>query len=351
MRWPRHDQGLLQAKSVAAVVTAWMLASWLLPPSVTTFAPFTALLALQSTVYRSVWHSLQYAAAVAAGVLPATALSAATGVQAWSLAVVMTAAFAAARLPVYGPLRLQVPVTALFAFTAGGGVVGYSLHLVAAVALGIGCGLTVSLLLAPPAYYRSAEEAVLQLSASVAELLTDIAGTLRDSAPDRARSDAWARRASNLEATARRARETVDEGETSARLNPRRLWRPDRPAALPRQRRVVNTLQRVALQTQSIQRGLAYAADSDYYDELARDFLSPYAGLLEAAAGGVEAFGGLDGDAFDHHLNAGHRHYMALTTGSRLEHLNAPNEWPLYGGLLTDAYRILEELQEAARHD
>jgi hypothetical protein len=58
-----RDTVLLRVKSVAAIVAAWSLASWLLPRSVTTFAPFTTLLALQGTVYRTVWQSLRYAAA------------------------------------------------------------------------------------------------------------------------------------------------------------------------------------------------------------------------------------------------------------------------------------------------
>ncbi|WP_329403049.1 hypothetical protein OG523_02060 [Streptomyces virginiae] len=46
---------------------AWVLARYLLPPPVSTFAPFIALVALQVTVYRSVRDCLQYVPALAAG--------------------------------------------------------------------------------------------------------------------------------------------------------------------------------------------------------------------------------------------------------------------------------------------
>ncbi|WP_240662561.1 aromatic acid exporter family protein [Streptomyces sp. WAC 06738] len=130
-----RDDVLLLGKSVAAVVAAWTLASWLLPPQVTTFAPFTTLLALQATVYRSVWHSVRYVAAVGVGVVLATGFGAVAGVHAWSLALMMLVAFAAGRLELIGALRLQVPVTALFA--AGGGQVDYGLALASAVGTGL----------------------------------------------------------------------------------------------------------------------------------------------------------------------------------------------------------------------
>ncbi|WP_373297522.1 hypothetical protein [Streptomyces nojiriensis] len=48
-------------------MAAWVLARYLLSPSVATFAPFTALVSLQATVYRSVRDCLQYVLAMTAG--------------------------------------------------------------------------------------------------------------------------------------------------------------------------------------------------------------------------------------------------------------------------------------------
>ncbi|MFJ9550514.1 hypothetical protein [Streptomyces erythrochromogenes] len=45
-----RDEVLLGAKTVIAAMAAWVMARYLLPPSVSTFAPFTALVSLQGTL-------------------------------------------------------------------------------------------------------------------------------------------------------------------------------------------------------------------------------------------------------------------------------------------------------------
>ncbi|MFD6986510.1 hypothetical protein ACFWAX_38440, partial [Streptomyces sp. NPDC059956] len=59
-----RDEVVLGGKTVVAAMAAWVLARYLLPPAVSTFAPFTALVALQATVYRSVRDCLQYVLAL-----------------------------------------------------------------------------------------------------------------------------------------------------------------------------------------------------------------------------------------------------------------------------------------------
>ncbi|MFE1781676.1 aromatic acid exporter family protein [Streptomyces sp. NPDC059506] len=363
-----RDDVLLQAKAVLAVVAAWSLASWLLPPGVTTFAPFTALLALQGTVYRSLWQSLRYMGAVVVGVVLAAGFGTTAGVHAWSLAVLMVFALAAARLQPLGAQRTQVPVTAVFAFAAGGGQLDYSLHLVAAVVIGVGCGLAVTVFWAPPTRYRSAAEAVDRLSSEVCGLLSDISRTLRETTPGEREAREWADRAARIGTTARRARETVESGEESARLNPRRVLNGGR-RSLEDHHAVINTLERVGAQAQSVARGLSYAAGSDHYDALARDFLTGYADLLAdtaaaarrfgrqdrdgsvpddsepgSAAPGGAAPGGAERDGLRESVEGGRRRYRDLAARNRRENLDAPGEWPLYGALLTDAHRILDEL-------
>ncbi|GAB2590141.1 aromatic acid exporter family protein [Streptomyces capparidis] len=357
----RHDgsereRAVWVVKTVVAVVAAWWVASSLLPHPVTTFAPFTALLAMQATVYRSVRQALRYGAAAAVGMTLAAAFGTAAGVHPWSLAVLTVCALAASRLPVYGSQRLQVLVTSLFAFNSGGGEPHYVLRLVAAVGIGLGCGLAVNVLLPPPTRYRSAREAVAELSSSVCGLLHDIASTLRDGAPGEDRTREWARRARRVEKVARRARRTVADGEESARLNPRRVFRGgDR--TLPEHHRRIGTLERVGFQAQSIVRGLTYAANDADWAALAEDFLVPYADLLADAA---RAFSDGDGDGDGRDagerdgaepgdaVRAGRDRYRELTARARHRELTAPDEWPLYGTLLTDAYRILEELDRPA---
>ncbi len=120
-----RDGMLLQAKGAAAATVAWCLSSWLLPANVTAFAPFTALLALQATVYRSMWDSAQYLGAMAIGTAVAAAFGSTVGVHAWALCVLVFVALMVARLHLLGGQDAQVPVVALFAFAGGGGRIDY----------------------------------------------------------------------------------------------------------------------------------------------------------------------------------------------------------------------------------
>ncbi|WP_168220635.1 aromatic acid exporter family protein [Streptomyces sp. RFCAC02] len=349
---PERDEALLQVRAVLAVVVAWGIASWLLPVSVTTFAPFTSLLALHGTVYRSLWQSLRYMAAVAVGVIVAAAFGSTAGVHLWSLAVVTAAALLASRLPTLGGQRFQVPVTALFAFSAGGGRIDYSFHLVTAVLIGVGCGLAATVFLAPPTRFHDARAAVGQLAGHVGDLLRDMARTLGETTPDPALAQEWSERAARVGGLAGHARDAAAAGEESARLNPRRLP-VSRRLAPPAHSTVINALERVGHQAESIARGLAHAARSENYDALARDFLTPYAELLTEAAAAVECLGFDEDRVADTcedvgaHIEEGRRLYAALNARARGEHLDAPGEWPLYGALLTDAHRALDDLSTA----
>ncbi|UCM89948.1 aromatic acid exporter family protein [Streptomyces marincola] len=345
--WERDDL-TMHAKAVLAAVAAWSIASWLLPVSVTTFAPFTSLLSVHGTVYRSLWQSLRYMGAVAVGVVLAAGFGSTAGIHAWSLAVLLIAALAVARLRPLGAQRLQVPVTALFAFSAGGGQLDYSLQLVAAILIGVGCGLATAVLWAPRLRHGSADEAVRSLGGEVCGLLSDIADDLRETTPDETRAQEWLDRARRIDGLAQRARASVEDGEEAARLNPRRLVRGGH-LRLPAHHAAVNVLERVGHQTQSIARGLRYAAHSDHYQALARDFLTGYAELLTDVAVAarelpVSEDADADGEALRDRVDRARRCHDRLAARSRRAHLDAPGEWPLYGALLTDAARILDDL-------
>ncbi|ONK11977.1 aromatic acid exporter family protein [Streptomyces sp. MP131-18] len=347
--WQRVDP-LLAAKTVLAAVVAWSLASWLLTPGVTTFAPFTSLLSLQGTVYRSLWQSLRYMGAVAVGVMLAAGFGSTAGLHAWSLAILMAAALATMRLRALGAQRLQVPVTALFAFSAGGGQLEYSFQLLAAVLIGVGCGLATSVLWAPPLRHRGADEAVSTLSREVCGLLRGIADALRETTPDASQTRDWLDRTEKVGVLAQQARAAVENGEEAARLNPRRLIAGEH-LRLPVHHTAVNILERVGHQAQSIARGLHYAVHSEHYTALARDFLTGYAELLADTAVAArelrvsEVRGGEgDDEELHEHLARGRQCHDRLAARSRRERLDAPGEWPLYGALLTDAYRILDDL-------
>ncbi|WP_432747490.1 aromatic acid exporter family protein [Streptomyces sp. JH002] len=352
--WEREDL-LLQLKTVAAAVAAWSLASWLLAPGVATFAPFTTLLAIQGTVHRSIQQSWRYLAAVTLGVVLAAVFGSAVGRTAWTLAVLLLVALALSRAQPLGAQRLQVPVTALFAFSTGNGEWDYGAGLAAAVLIGIGCGLVAVVVLAPAVHHRDADRSVAYLAGRVGDLAAGVARDLREGGPGEAETRAWWDEAQALRTMARQARATVELGEENVRLNPRRLVSGGL-LSLPDHHARVTALERAAYQLESVVRGLDYAAGRDNRAELAGDFLLPFAGLLEdigraahqlgesgsaapAGEGGPEPDGGP--------VATGRRRAAELAGSSRRADLRAPGEWPLYGALLTDARRALDDLARA----
>ncbi|MFJ5811299.1 aromatic acid exporter family protein [Streptomyces sp. NPDC093093] len=105
-----RDALLLGAKTVIAAMIAWVLARYLLPPTVSTFAPFTALVALQATVYRSVRDSAQYLVAMAAGAALAATLAAVLGVHGWTFGLLTLIALCVGRIRRFGHQGTQVAI-------------------------------------------------------------------------------------------------------------------------------------------------------------------------------------------------------------------------------------------------
>ncbi|MFJ3233601.1 hypothetical protein [Streptomyces sp. NPDC086787] len=64
---PERDDLVLLAKAALAATASWCLARWLLPDAVLSFAPLTALLVSQATLYRSLRHGAQYVVALVIG--------------------------------------------------------------------------------------------------------------------------------------------------------------------------------------------------------------------------------------------------------------------------------------------
>ncbi|WP_237533230.1 aromatic acid exporter family protein, partial [Streptomyces sp. SID685] len=95
------------------------MARWLLPSTVWSFAPLTALLVLQATVYRSLRHGAQYVTALGVGAGLAAGLASWAGIQVWTFALLMLAALLLSRPRPLGAYGFQVVAVAIFAFNAG----------------------------------------------------------------------------------------------------------------------------------------------------------------------------------------------------------------------------------------
>ncbi|MFJ3785314.1 aromatic acid exporter family protein [Streptomyces sp. NPDC090093] len=355
-----RDGLLLQAKGAAAATVAWCLSSWLLPANVTAFAPFTALLALQSTVYRSMWDSGQYLAAMAIGTAVAAGFGSTVGVHAWTLGVLALVALVVARLHLLGGQGTQVPVVALFAFVGGGGRIDYIGPLVASATIGVCCGLAAHFAFAPSPHTATARHRVEELTARAQTLLRDLARTAeaKTGGEDEAvREEDWPRRCEELAAQATRARAALDREQENARLNPRRPW-DSAQESLRRCHETVGMIERVGTHVRSIARALTYeprspsGARRPFEASVSADFAASYADLLHATAEGLELLapprGPDDPARLRRRVEDAERRYAEVAATARSDRPGREGEWPVHGTVLVEAARILEEIKHTA---
>ncbi|MEU9182328.1 aromatic acid exporter family protein [Streptomyces sp. NPDC048550] len=199
-----------------------MLARYLLPPPVSTFAPFTALVALQATVYRSVRDCLQYVLAMAAGATLAASLAALAGVHGWTFGILTLVALCVGKVRRLGQQGTQVAIVGFFAFSSGRGQIAYIGHLVAAVGIGALCGLAAHLVFAPARHTHHRQQAVTDLYTTMAQRVNNLADTLEASDPDRDHLRQWRRDWHGLSAECERIRRAIDTEVENGRMNPRR---------------------------------------------------------------------------------------------------------------------------------
>ncbi|MEE1816106.1 aromatic acid exporter family protein [Streptomyces sp. SP18ES09] len=342
-----RDDLVLGLKTVLAATAAWVLARWLLPPTVSTFAPFTALVALQATVYRSLRDCAQYMGAMAAGAALAASLAAAAGIHGWSFALLTLLALAVGRFRPLGAHGTQVAIVGFFAYSSGQGQIGYVGHLVASVVLGAVCGIAAHLLFAPARHTLHRQEAVTGLITRIEERVDDLADTFEALEPDADEvhelREAWRQ----LSSEADRIRSAIDDERENSRLNPRPSIE-DSASALIRARAALDIAQRCQDHLRSVSRSLDHAVSGGDVLSLSASFRCAYATLLRASATALHHIGRQDHTdrrEFDTALEQAVSELEQARLQILVERDGPSGQTALQGTLLTDAGRLLEELR------
>ncbi|MFE9633448.1 aromatic acid exporter family protein [Streptomyces sp. NPDC006463] len=342
-----RDEVLLGAKTVIAAMAAWVLARYLLPPSVATFAPFTALVALQATVYRSVRDCLQYVLAMAAGATLAASLAAVAGIHGWTFGLLTLAALCVGRIRRFGQHGTQVAIVGFFAFSSGHGQISYIGHLVASVGIGALCGLAAHLVLAPARHTHHRQQAVTDLYTTMAQRLNDLADTLEASDPARDHLYQWRRDWHRLSAECERIRHTIEAEIENGRMNPRRTIAGS-GEALPRAREAITVAERGMDHLRSMTRTLDYALDSGELGNLPAPFRPRFSAVLRAVATAMEEIGQAsptDPDLLDAKIYEAAAELERVQQQERTAPDASPAVHALQGTLLTDAGRLLADLR------
>lgn len=254
---------LLVLKGTLAATLAWVVSYYALDAPSSAFAPFSAVLIMQVTVYQSLLQSLRYLAAVAAGVAMVAGLGFLGGPDLLTFVLVAVVGLSIGRRPALGAQGSQVATAAFFAFSTYASATSATEKLsqlgqiILLVLIGCGIGVVVNVTVAPPMRYRSAEYGIRSLSTALVELMSDMYPVLREGELDEERCRRWRRRAEQTGGLITQARDGFRTAEESLYYNPRRLLRRHRGrASFEGYGAVLEALERSLYQVASLTRSL-----------------------------------------------------------------------------------------------
>lgn len=224
VRSPSAQSDAVQVvKSVLAAVVAWLLASEVLELAQPFLAPWTALLTVHATVYRSLSRGAQSVAATVLGIGVAFVAVTVIGPDVWALAAALLVGLGLSRAGLLRQEGVTVATTALFVLTAGvGRQEGMLLDRFWDVLLGVGTGVLVNLVVLPPVNDRSARQLVDTINAEMGGLMQDMAEEMRSRWTEE-RSQAWVEATRDMDSRIDEGWQLVRHARESSWWNPRRL--------------------------------------------------------------------------------------------------------------------------------
>jgi hypothetical protein len=347
---PERDALLLLVKAAVATVLAWQFAVRVLDSPVPFYAPMAALLVVDRTMVRSLSASAQRIAAVVLGLSVAWVVATVLGVTWWTMFGVILVALVIGRWSRLGEHGIQVPAMVLLSLiTAGGTDEQFTyLTIVETVAGGI-IGVATNAIVFAPLHLTKPRQRVSALARQVRELLEEMATGLREDWDDQS-ARRWYRRGGEIGDTAPNVVDDIRTGRESTRFNLRENLRPA-DVDWEGYERTVTTLRRTVWEVTGIARTLVDAADERRERPVPSDtFLAEYAEALEGMAQAVSQLGRHDDDAtraFDAGTARAREVLTSLREQVRTTPLEDPEQWPVYGSLISDSLRAVAELESA----
>ncbi|MGW7378187.1 FUSC family protein [Streptomyces sp. NPDC054794] len=343
-------------RSATAATIAYVLALRLSPEPAPLTAPLTALLVVQVTLYATLTNGIRRVNSVVAGVLVAIAFSLLVGLTWWSLALLIVASLAVGHLVRVDEYVPEVAISAMLVL--GVTTVGDTAWArVVETLIGAVVGLACNVLLPPPVWVDEAGESIEGLARRVRQLMLRMGEEAAGRTP-------WQQAAARLHEARRLDHDIVEvdaalrQAEDSLRLNPR-----VKEGLLHRVvlRTGLDTLEICTVVLRVLARSftdLAKARDPD-------PLFPPEAGavveeLLSQIADAVVSFAvlvttdlSLSAESAEArltaelHTAAGTRDKLALALRDEVE--RDARHWQLYGAVVTEVNRLLDELDTEHR--
>ena len=340
LRDPVAWTSLLQiVKAVVAAVVAWLLAARVFHLPAAFLAPWSALLVVHATVYRSFWTGARQVAAAVVGVLVAWAVGTNLGLNWYAMGLMLLLALLIGQLPWLKEEATTAAATALFVLITG--VSEEERVLISRLfdtAIGVGVGVLVNAAVWPPLQDHTAARAVDRVGRRVGELLMQIAEEFGDECR-REHVVAWIERSQDLDAEVDDAWSRVRQARESGRLNPRRdsevVRRPGEFGD------ILSRTEQALAEIRSMARTLEFSiSDSNQWDD---EFRDRWTGLLREVAWAVQ-----NPDA--RRLGEIRTKLAALAEDYSDDRLSGLH-WPEYGGLILNLRNIATSMDRVAESD
>ncbi|KRF36786.1 FUSC family protein [Nocardioides sp. Soil805] len=322
------------AKTVLAAVTAWVVAASVLDLPQPFLAPWSALLVVHATVYRTFSKGTQQVAATVVAVILATIVGETFGLTTGAITLLLVVALLLGAVPWLGAEATTIATTGLVVLTTGFESDVMLISRLLDTAIGVAVGLLVNVIVWPPLRRHTAARALDRIDDEIGALLVDMAGGLGDGCQDED-VDAWIDRSRDLDGEVDQAWALVRQAQESARMNPRRSARPMKN---PEQwHGLLRRMEQSVAETRSLARTLG--GQSAHKETWGDAFAVPWIEMLGDTG---RAAADADPDAF-HEVR---RRLEAFTDELRTTERSA--EWPIYGALIINLRNIIDAMDVVA---
>ncbi|MFD3327977.1 aromatic acid exporter family protein [Streptomyces sp. NPDC058701] len=354
-----REPAVVQAvRSTAAAVVSYVIALRLSSEPAPLTAPLTALLVVQVTLYTTLTTGVRRVNSVVAGVLLAIGFSALVGLTWWSLGLIILASLVVGRVVKAGEFVPEVAISAMLVLGVTR-VADTAWDRVLETLIGAAVGLAFNVLFVPPVWVGPASEAITDLAARMRTLLLHIGDESGD-ATTVEKAAARLHEARRLDNDIAEVDGALRQAEDSLRLNPR-----VREGLLFRLvlRTGLDTLEICAVVLRVSCRTLTdlarYRGDEPLFPPKTALALND---LYQHTAVAVESFAQLitaqvsaNAEAAESRLSeelATARHSRERLAALLPEEMERnPGQWQLYGALLAEADRVLDELSVEKRSE
>ncbi|MGW8777851.1 FUSC family protein [Streptomyces sp. NPDC055796] len=348
----RREPVVVQAvRSTAAAVVSYVVALWLSSEPAPLTAPLTALLVVQVTLYTTLTTGIRRVNSVVAGVLVAIGFSTLVGLTWWSLGLVILTSLVVGHLVRVDEFVPEVAISAMLVLGVTQ-VAATAWDRVLETLIGAVVGLLFNVFLTPPVWVAPASEAITSLARRMGDLLVHLGDELAEHTPVE-KAAARLHEARRLDNDIADVDAALRQAEDSLRFNPR-----VKEGLLFRLvlRTGLDTLEICAVVLRVCCRTLTDLAKTRTDGPLFQDHLAQALRELFAhMASAVENFAVLitaqiSASAEEAELRLTQELAAARISRERAARLlreearARPGTWQLYGALLAEADRVLDEL-------